>query len=80
MNGALLAAAALAVVLGIAHSYLGERFILVRLFRRADLPKLVGSAELTKQTLRLAWHITTVLAFGLRRHLRDAFLGDCLPV
>ena len=34
MNTALLIAAGLLVALGIAHSYLGERYILIRLFRR----------------------------------------------
>ena len=65
MNSRLLAAAILSSVLGLAHSYLGERYILVRLFRRDDLPRLLGRADFTKQTLRLAWHVTTVLAFGI---------------
>ena len=29
--------------IGLAHSILGERYILVRLFRRDNLPKLLGS-------------------------------------
>ena len=57
-------AAFLSVALGIAHSVLGERYILTRLFRRADLPKLFGSSEFTVRTLRFAWHITTVAWFG----------------
>jgi hypothetical protein len=64
MNGALLAAATLAVFLAAAHSYLGERYILVRLFRREDLPKLFGGTTFTKRTLRFAWHITSVMALG----------------
>lgn len=60
----LIVAAALTILLGIAHSYLGERYILIRLFRRNDLPKIGRSSDFTKRTLRLAWHITTVLAFG----------------
>ena len=58
-------AALLAVLLGAAHSYLGERFILIRLFRRGDLPKLFGGTEFTQQTLRFAWHVTTVAWLGL---------------
>jgi len=58
-------AAVLAVAIGAAHSYLGERFILVRLFRRADLPRLFGSDVFTKRTLRFAWHMTTVAWWGL---------------
>ena len=57
-------AAILIVALGLAHSVLGERYILVRLFRRADLPKIFGSTQFTAQTLRFAWHITTVAWFG----------------
>ncbi len=61
---ALVGAAALAVLLAAAHSYLGERYILVRLFRREDLPKLFGGTTFTKRTLRFAWHVTSVLALG----------------
>jgi hypothetical protein len=57
-------AAILLVLLGVAHSVLGERYILTRLFRR-DLPKLFGGQAFTRNTLRFAWHLTTVLAFGL---------------
>lgn len=57
-------AAFLAIAVGIAHSYLGERYILARLFRRNDLPKLFGSTEFTARTLRFAWHITTVAWWG----------------
>ena len=64
MNRALVAAALLAVLLAAAHSYLGERYILTRLFRRGELPKLFGGTRFTQDTLRLAWHITSVLALG----------------
>ena len=64
MSVPLLVAATLVVALVVAHSYLGERYILIRLFRRNDLPKLLGGAEFTKQTLRLAWHITSVFGLG----------------
>ena len=59
----LLLAVALLVLVGLAHSYLGERYILVRLFRR-PLPKLFGSDDFTRKTLRFAWHITTIAWFG----------------
>ncbi len=64
MNTALLLAAGLLVAIGFAHSYLGERYILIRLFRRTDLPKLFGSDFYTRRTLRFAWHITTVAWLG----------------
>ena len=57
-------AAALLIVIGFTHSYLGEKYILIRLFRRDDLPKLFGSQDFTVKTLRFAWHITTVAWFG----------------
>lgn len=59
-----LLAALLALSVGFAHSVLGERYILVRLFRRDSLPKLFGDTEFTRRTLRFAWHITTVAWWG----------------
>ena len=64
MNGWLMLAAGATLFVGLAHSYLGERYILVRLFRRADLPHLLGSDVFTKQTLRFAWHLTSVAWWG----------------
>ena len=69
-------AAFLAVALGVAHSYLGERYILTRLFRRSDLPKLFGGSEFTTRTLRFAWHITTVAWLGFAALLLHAGRGD----
>ena len=60
-----LLAALLCVALGVAHSYLGERFILIRLFRRTDIPKLFGGTEFTIRTLRFAWHLTSVAWWGI---------------
>ncbi len=54
----------LLVMVAIAHSYLGERYILIRLFRRDDLPKVLGSDEFTKKTLRFAWHVTSIAWLG----------------
>ncbi len=65
MRISLLIAAVLTTLLAAAHSYLGERYILMRLFRRTDLPKLLGSTEFTTRTLRFAWHITSVAWLGL---------------
>lgn len=61
----LTAAAIIMLLTGIAHSYLGEKYILIRLFSRDHIPKLLGSDEFTKNTLRFAWHITSVTWFGL---------------
>ncbi|MGB4115047.1 MAG: hypothetical protein WBK51_00700 [Polaromonas sp.] len=61
----LILAAVLMFVTGIAHSYLGERYILIRLFKRDDLPKIFGSTAFTTGTLRFVWHLTTVAWWGL---------------
>jgi hypothetical protein len=64
MQAALYLAALVTVAIGTAHSWLGERYLLMRLFLRDDLPKLFGSAEYTRRTLRFAWHVTTVAWLG----------------
>ena len=64
MQSLYLVAAGLCFALGVAHSILGERYILIRLFRRADLPKLFGGTEFTSRTLRFAWHLTSVAWWG----------------
>ncbi len=65
MNILPLIGATLILLLVGVHSYLGERYILIRLFRRADLPHLFGSDIFTKRTLRFAWHLTSVAWLGL---------------
>ncbi len=64
MSARLLGAAALLVLIAAAHSILGERYILRRLFRRDDLPRLFGGDWFTRRTLRFAWHITSVAWLG----------------
>ena len=65
MDNLLIIGAILVVLIGAAHSYLGEQYILGRLFCRSDLPQLFGSDTFTKQTLRFAWHLTTIAWIGL---------------
>lgn len=72
-------AATLIFLLGAAHSVLGERYILVRLFRRSDLPRLFGGTAFTTRTLRFAWHLTTVLAWGLAALLWQLGQGTADP-
>jgi len=55
--------ALLAFGIGLAHSILGERYILIRLFRR-DLPKLFGADTFTRRTIRFGWHLTTLAWWG----------------
>lgn len=77
MDALLATAAFLLVAVGAAHSYLGERYILIRLFRRPDLPHLFGSDDFTKRTLRFAWHVTTLACWGFAALLALA-AGDRL--
>ncbi len=64
MTTLLYTAAFFTFAIGITHSILGERYILTRLFRRDNLPKLFGGTEFTKRTLRFAWHLTTIAWWG----------------
>ncbi|MEW5736808.1 MAG: hypothetical protein AB1921_18330 [Thermodesulfobacteriota bacterium] len=60
----LIVAAVLLFGIGLAHSVLGERYILIRLFKRDNLPRLLGGDSFTKGTLRFAWHLTTLAWWG----------------
>jgi hypothetical protein len=65
MKATLYFAGGLIGVLGIAHSYVGERHLLKRVARRARLPRLVGRVAVTRRTLQVVWHLFTVACFGL---------------
>jgi hypothetical protein len=60
----LLVGSFLLIIIGFIHSYLGEKFILIRLFKRDNLPKLLGSDWFTKRVIRFAWHLTTIAWWG----------------
>ena len=64
MNTILIISSSLAFLIGVAHSVLGEKFILKRLLYLSDLPQLLGSDWFTKRTLRFAWHLTTIAWWG----------------
>ena len=76
MNLGLLVAAAVLALTAIAHSVLGERYILIRLFRRDNLPRLFGSDWFTRRTLRFAWHVTSVAWLGFAALLVVLASGD----
>ncbi|HTF94592.1 MAG TPA: hypothetical protein VL995_00535 [Cellvibrio sp.] len=69
-------AASLCIALSAAHSYLGEKYILIRLFRRENLPKIFGDTRFTQKTLRFAWHITSVAWIGFAALLVHAGRED----
>jgi hypothetical protein len=58
-------AGVLAIGIAVAHSLLGERYIIRRLLRRDDLPRLFGDDRFTRRTLRFAWHLTSIAWVGL---------------
>jgi hypothetical protein len=78
-NRMLQLAAILIALLALAHSFLGERYILTRLFRRGELPRLFGGTEFTRRTLRFAWHLTSILAFGMAALLLQLADGAAAP-
>jgi hypothetical protein len=63
MNGFLVAAAGLSIGVGVVHSILGERKLLRPLLRSNSGPKLLA-VPLARQTLRFAWHLTSVAWWG----------------
>lgn len=65
MSVTLAVAAFLTFAIGLAHTVLGEKFIIAPVLRRADLPKLYGSELFTKRLIRYAWHLTTLLMWSL---------------
>lgn len=64
MESLLYAAAVLILIISLVHSVLGEKYIIARLLRRDNLPRLFGSDVFTRRTLRCAWHLTTVAWLG----------------
>lgn len=77
-DGFLIFAASTLVMTGLAHSVLGERYVLLPIFRRRDLPRLFGDERFISQTLRFAWHLLTVSLWGLAAVL-IALAGDSPP-
>jgi hypothetical protein len=60
MSASVLIAGGIAVLLGIAHSFVGERRVVRTILDRPDLPPLWGSTVLMRRTVRFAWHLTSV--------------------
>jgi hypothetical protein len=58
-------AAGLLFLIGVVHSVLGERFILIPLFRLNKLPRLKLGDGFFKGTLRFVWHLLTIAWWGI---------------
>lgn len=61
---ALMSAAALLFLIGVAHSYLGERWLIGPLLAPDDRRGLLEKSEFARQVLRFAWHLTTLAVWG----------------
>ena len=64
MSASVLIAGSLAILLAVAHSYVGERRVVGPVLARSDLPSLWSSLSLMRRTLRFAWHLTSVAWLG----------------
>ena len=69
----------LAALLGISHSWIGERLIVQPVLAVEDLPKLRGSRRGMAKIVRFAWHLTSVyfvamgtILFHYSRNPKDA--------
>lgn len=63
MNYYLFISACLIVIVAAIHSLLGEKLI-IKPVLKLELPHILGNDFLTKRTLRFAWHLMSVAAFG----------------
>lgn len=59
------AAAILCVLLGVGHSVLGERYLIGPILSMDGLPRILGDVAQTRTVLRFAWHLTTLLWWGI---------------
>jgi hypothetical protein len=64
-NTLLLLAAVLTVALGIAHSWIGERRLIGPLLAPERRTGVLAASGFARQTLRFAWHITSVAWWGM---------------
>jgi CDP-diglyceride synthetase len=65
MNPQLAIAAVLSASLAVAHSWLGERWIIQPVLAMENIPQLFGSRRGMKKILRFAWHLTSVFFVGM---------------
>ncbi len=61
----LIIAALLTIAVSLMHSIIGERRLITPLLNMEGLPIILGSLKNTKLTLRTAWHITSLLWWGI---------------
>ncbi len=64
MQTSLILAAILTLVIGAAHSYLGERFLIGPLLSPGRRQGPLERSAFARRTLRFAWHLTTIAWWG----------------
>ena len=65
MNAYFVLAALIAFILGIVHSYMGEKYLISPILRSEHLiGALSGSVGLKKVALRVCWHFATIAMWG----------------
>lgn len=64
-SNALLAAAAIIFLVGVAHSWLGEAKLIGPLLAPDTRRGMLAHSEFARNVLRFAWHVTTVAWWGL---------------
>ncbi len=65
MNKFFVLAGLIAFILGIAHSYLGEKYLIIPILQSEHLiSALSGSVGLKKVALRICWHFATIAMWG----------------
>jgi len=64
MNILFITAAFLLFVIGIAHSVIGERLLVIPLFKEKSV-ELFREKSYMKNVIRFAWHITTIGWWGM---------------
>lgn len=65
INSALVMAAVLAIVLGVVHSWLGERRLIGPLLAPDTREGVLARSAFSRSVLRFAWHITSVAWWGM---------------
>ncbi|WP_417492883.1 hypothetical protein [Maricaulis sp.] len=61
----LLIAAALLLAVSAMHSIVGEIRLIRPLLRLDGLPVILGSPDMTRTTIRVAWHLTSLIWLGM---------------
>jgi len=65
LNTYLLISSALLALTAVVHSVVGEKLLLIPLQKVDGLPAVGGSTRVARETLRFAWHVTSVLGIGI---------------